>query len=63
MRLSASVVILALGMVLPAGGAMAAPGDVFKEPSSLPFHAPDFSKIKDSDFEPALEEGMKRQRA
>jgi len=63
MRLSASVVILALGMVLPAGGAMAAPGDIFKEPSSLPFHAPDFSKIKDNDFEPALEEGMKRQRA
>ena len=63
MRLSASVVILAFGMVLPAGGAMAAPGDVFKEPSSLPFHAPDFSKIKDNDFEPALEEGMKRQRA
>ena len=63
MRLSASVVILALGMVLPAGRAMAAPGDIFKEPSSLPFHAPDFSKIKDNDFEPALEEGMKRQRA
>ncbi len=43
--------------------AFAAPGDIFKEPSPLAFHAPDFSKIKDGDFEPALEEGMKRQRA
>lgn len=29
--------------------------------SSLPFHAPPFDKIKDSDYQPALEEGMKRQ--
>jgi peptidyl-dipeptidase Dcp len=43
--------------------ALAAPGDIFKEPSPLPFHAPDFGKIKDSDFEPGLEEGMRRQRA
>ena len=43
--------------------AIAAPGDVFREPSPLPFHAPDFSKIRNSDFEPAIEEGMKRQRA
>ncbi|MBN9544019.1 MAG: M3 family metallopeptidase [Alphaproteobacteria bacterium] len=63
MRLSASIMFLAFGMALPAGGALAAPGDIFKEPSPLPFHAPDFAKIKDSDFEPALKEGMKRQRA
>ncbi len=63
MRLSASIVFLAFGMALPAGGALAAPGDIFKEPSPLPFHAPDFAKIKDSDFEPGLKEGMKRQRA
>jgi peptidyl-dipeptidase Dcp len=43
--------------------ALAAPGDIFKEPSPLPFHAPDFGKIKDGDFEPGLEEGMRRQRA
>src|SRR5579863_9108371 len=42
---------------------LAAPGDIFAAASPLPFHAPDFSKIKDGDFEPALEEGMKRQRA
>ncbi|MBS1729701.1 MAG: peptidyl-dipeptidase Dcp [Bacteroidetes bacterium] len=31
--------------------------------STLPFEAPDFSKIKDADFKPALEEGMKQQLA
>jgi peptidyl-dipeptidase Dcp len=29
--------------------------------SKLPFHAPPFDNIKDSDYKPALEEGMKRQ--
>ena len=43
--------------------ALARPGDIFAKPSPLPFHAPDFRKIKDSDFEPAIEEGMRRQRA
>ena len=31
--------------------------------SSLPFEAPDFSKITDADFKPAMEEGMKQQLA
>lgn len=31
--------------------------------STLPFHVPDFTKIKDSDFAPAFEEGMKEQLA
>jgi peptidyl-dipeptidase Dcp len=30
-------------------------------PSPLPFQAPPFDKIKDSDFAPAFEEGMKQQ--
>lgn len=42
---------------------LAASGDIFAAPSPLPFHAPDFGKINDRDFEPAIEEGMKRQRA
>jgi len=29
--------------------------------STLPYHAPPFDKINDSDFQPALEEGMKQQ--
>ncbi|HYX28017.1 MAG TPA: hypothetical protein VE863_05580, partial [Pyrinomonadaceae bacterium] len=31
--------------------------------STLPFHAPPFDKIKDSDYQPAIEEGMKDQLA
>ena len=31
--------------------------------SSLPFEAPDFTKIKDADFKPAIEEGIKQQQA
>ncbi len=34
----------------------------FKE-SSLPYHAPLFDKIKDSDYQPAIEEGMKQELA
>ena len=54
-----SLVLVLPGMSL----AVAAPGDVFKQPSALAYHAPDFAHIKDSDFQPALEEGMKEQRA
>lgn len=35
----------------------------FFEASKLPLQAPDFAKIKDSDYQPALEEGMKQQQA
>ena len=35
----------------------------FAAPSTLPFHAPPFDRIKDSDFAPAFEEGMAIQRA
>ncbi len=31
---------------------------VFAEVSTLPFQAPDFSRIKDSDFQPAIEQGI-----
>ncbi len=33
----------------------------FFQPSDLPFHAPDFDKIKNGDFEPAMENGMQEQ--
>ncbi len=32
-------------------------------PSTLPFQAPEFNKIKDSDFEPAIEQGIREQHA
>ena len=35
----------------------------FAKKSTLPFQAPPFDKIKDSDFKPALEEGMKEELA
>jgi peptidyl-dipeptidase Dcp len=35
----------------------------FAEASKLPFQAPDFTKIKNDDFKPAMEEGMKQQLA
>jgi len=39
------------------------PNNPFASTSSLPFQTADFSKIKDEDFKPALEEGMKQQLA
>jgi peptidyl-dipeptidase Dcp len=37
------------------------PGNPFYAPSTLPFHAPPFDKIKDSDYQPAIEAGMAAQ--
>src|ERR1700756_3486172 len=45
------------------GAAGAAPGAVFANPSPLFLQAPPFDRIKDSDFQPALEQGMARQKA
>jgi len=39
------------------------PNNPFAKPSTLPFQAPPFDKIKDSDYLPAMEEGMKQQLA
>ena len=35
----------------------------FAHPSTLPFQAPPFDKIKDADYQPALEEGMRQELA
>jgi peptidyl-dipeptidase Dcp len=37
------------------------PSNPFYAPSTLPFQAPPFDKIKDSDYQPALEAGMAQQ--
>ncbi|MGP8214949.1 MAG: peptidyl-dipeptidase Dcp [Bacteroidia bacterium] len=39
------------------------PNNPFLNPSTLPFQAADFTKIKDSDFKPAIEEGIRQQQA
>ncbi len=43
------------------GPAPAAGSNPFFAASTLPYQAPPFDKIKESDYQPALEEGMKRQ--
>ena len=62
-----------LGSLLAAAGALPAqstqpapsnafgPGNPFYAPSALPFHAPPFNKIEDSDYQPAIDAGMARQ--
>jgi peptidyl-dipeptidase Dcp len=67
--------LLRLGILITAGamtlGSSAAtldkpmdfgPNNPFYAPSSLLFHAPPFDKIKDSDYQPAIEAGMAEQR-
>jgi peptidyl-dipeptidase Dcp len=39
------------------------PSNPFYAPSTLPFQAPPFDKIKDTDYQPAIEAGMAQQRA
>jgi peptidyl-dipeptidase Dcp len=39
------------------------PANPFYAPSTLPFQAPPFDKIKDTDYQPAIEAGMAAQRA
>ena len=46
-----------------AGSAGFGPANPFYEASALPFHAPPFDKIKDSDYQPALDAGMARELA
>ena len=38
------------------------PDNPFYAPSTLPFHAPPFDKIKDGDYQPAIDAGMAEQR-
>ena len=58
-----AVALAACASPPPPPAAPPPPPNPFEQPSALPFHAPDFAKIKDSDFQPAIEEAMKRQLA
>src|ERR1700744_583243 len=51
---------VALPALLWAAAAAAAPNP-FAVPSSLPYQAPRFDQIKDSDYQPAFDAGMKQQ--
>ncbi|HEX7113096.1 MAG TPA: peptidyl-dipeptidase Dcp [Mizugakiibacter sp.] len=61
-RLLAAACAVALGAAVAAADAAPAANPFFAK-STLPFQAPPFDKIKDADYQPALEEGMKRQLA
>jgi peptidyl-dipeptidase Dcp len=52
---------MALGAIftpVTAADAYFGPSNPFYAPSTLPFHAPPFDKIKDEDYQPAIEAGM-----
>jgi peptidyl-dipeptidase Dcp len=60
------VVAIVLGTAyMPAAAADTkfGPANPFYSPSTLPFQAPPFDKIKDEDYEPAIEAGMAQQLA
>ena len=59
--LGAATSVIALSIAWGAAAQAAdAPASLFDRPSPLPFQAPQFDRIKDADFKPALEEGMRR---
>ena len=66
---SASSTAPAIAATTPAAASTAAApvaditANPFYNPSTLPFQAPPFDKIKDSDYQPAIEEGMKQHQA
>src|SRR6516164_6261164 len=76
-RLYPATIILFSMSILTTAGALAAnssnptatptaslsPSNPFYAPSTLPFKAPPFDKIKDTDFQPAIEAGMAQQQA
>jgi peptidyl-dipeptidase Dcp len=47
----------------PASSTAMTASNPFFAPSPLPFQAPDFSRIRDTDYQPAFEEGMKQELA
>jgi peptidyl-dipeptidase Dcp len=52
---------LAAAAVLASAEPAFGPGNPFYSPSALPFHAPAFDKIRDSDYQPAIEAGIAQQ--
>ena len=59
--LSAGAIVLGSINTEPAAVADFGPSNPFYAPSTLPFQAPPFDRIKDEDFQPAIEAGMEQQ--
>ncbi len=57
----AAAIFLMTQTPAPAQTAAFGPENPFYAPSSLPFHAPPFNHIQDSDYQPAIEAGMAQQ--
>jgi peptidyl-dipeptidase Dcp len=62
-RLLAGACVLTMGGCLSAAAAEFGPSNPFYAPSTLPFGAPPFDRIKDEDYQPAIEAGMAQQLA
>jgi len=60
--LLAVVLFNVIGLVATGFGEEYGPSNPFYSPSTLPFHAPPFDKIKDADYQPAMEAGMAEER-
>ncbi len=59
MRLfSTGLILLALPFLCPGQTSSLSPANPFYAASPLPFHAPPFDHIKDSDYQPAIEAGI-----
>src|ERR1700758_553122 len=56
--MSAAFALGAVCAPLTAADASFGPSNPFYAPSTLPFQAPPFDKIKDEDYQPAIEAGM-----
>ena len=54
---------LFLTLIFDAGVALAQEANPFSAPSTLPLQAPRFDQIKDTDYMPAFDEGIKQQLA
>jgi peptidyl-dipeptidase Dcp len=61
MVLGAGVIMMSPSVVAQSADAVLGPANPFFAPSTLPFQAPPFDKIKDSDYQPAIEAGMAEQ--
>ncbi len=61
--IASGTMAMAVPMAFAAARPDFGPSNPFYAPSTLPFHAPPFDKIKDRDYRPAMEAGMARQRA
>jgi len=59
--LAVSVLIASSTVPAEASGPQFGPSNPFYAPSTLPFQAPPFDKIKDDDYQPAMEAGMAQQ--